>query len=212
MGPALEGSLPDRISQTFAVPSPIASPRWIEPDESLDPGEFLLGGSTSTNLSRGRVVGYGLYFTNRRIIGIKRKRIGQVILVTAAALGLAVLLIQFLLLHDPLTGFLTPLFYGVDPLSRYLTQKFGEKILSRADNDKSKQLRRKRDFEAKREEISAIHLGRTSKNAWRLDIVYKDPGKKEIRIKIAGGKHYQILRDLVDAFSRIQPTIYFREY
>jgi hypothetical protein len=207
----MRGLLSDRIFQTFATPSPIASPRWIEPDESLDPGEFLLGGSTSTNLSRGRVVGYGLYFTNRRVIGIKRKRIGQVILVTAAGLGLTGLLIQFLLLRDPLLGLLAPLFYGVDPASRYLTQKFGERILSRADKNKSRQLRRKRDFEARREEISAMHLGKSSKHAWRLDIVYKDPEKKEIRIKIAGGKHYQILRDIVDAFSRIQP-IYFREY
>jgi len=97
-------------------------------------------------------------------------------------------------------------------VSKYLTKKFGERFLSRSDKDKSRQLRRKRDLEVRREQISAFYLGKTSKKEWSFDIVYKEPGKKDVRIKIAGGKHYLILRDLADAFSRIQPTIYFHEY
>jgi len=122
------------------------------------------------------------------------------------------LLLPILLLHEAFFGLLSPLFFAADPLSRYLTKKFGEKFLSAADKDKSRQLKRKRDFQAMREEISALHLGKSSKKEWNLDIVFKDPQKKEVRIKIAGRIHYQILRDLVEAFSRIQPAIYFREY
>src|SRR2546425_632347 len=51
---ALGIAVPDHVSRTVGTPPPITSPRWIEPDESLEPGEYLVGGSTSTNLSRGR--------------------------------------------------------------------------------------------------------------------------------------------------------------
>ena len=210
---ALAVAVPDHVSWTVGTPPPITSPRWIEPDESLEPGEYLLGGSTSTNLARGRGVGYGLYFTNRRIIGMKRRGIGLIILAAASVLALIALILPFFILHDPFLGFVSlPLPAVADPVSRYLTKKFGEGYLSRSDRDKSRQLRRKRDLEVRREQISAFYLGKTSKKEWSFDIVYKEPGKKDVRIKIAGGKHYLILRDLADAFSRIQPTIYFHEY
>lgn len=199
------------MSRAFTSP-PTTSPRWIEPDESLNPGEYLLGGSTSTNLARGRIVGYGLYFTNRRIIGIKRKGIGVIILGAASILGLIALLLPILLLHEAFFGLLSPLFFATDPLSRYLTQKFGEKFLSVADKDKSRQLKRKRDFATRREEISALYLSKASKKAWKFDIVFKDREKKDVRININDRIHYQILRDLVEAFSKLQPTIYFHEY
>jgi hypothetical protein len=209
---ALGVAVPDHVSRTVGTPPPITSPRWIEPDESLDPGEYLLGGSTSTNLARGRLIGYGLYFTNRRIIGVKRKGIGLAILIVATGL-IAAYLIFTLFFSNPFLGFLSvPLPALLDPASRYLTQKFGEKFLSRSDKNISGQLKRKRDFETKREDISALYLSKSSKKAWKLDIVFQNREKKDIRINISGGKHYQILRDLVDAFSRIQPTIYFREY
>ena len=172
-----------------------------------------MGGSTSTNLARGRVVGYGVYFTSRRIIGVKRKGVSLILSIASAGLILPSLFIPFLYFHNSLLGFLAGLLPVVaDPVSKYLTRKFGERFLSRSDKDKSRQLKRKRDFEARRDEISALHLGKSSKKAWNLDIVFKDPDKKEVRIKISDGKQYLILRDLVEAFSRIQPTIYFREY
>ena len=205
-------SFPEYVSWIFATPTPITSPRWIEPDESLEPGEYLLGGSTSTNLARGRLVGYGLFLTNRRIIGVKRKGFTLILTIAGIGLILAYLALEFLYFHNPFSGFSSLLLPAVDPASRYLTQRFGEKFLSRSDRNISRQLKRKRDFEAWRDEISALHLGKTSNKAWRLDIVFKDPEKKEARIKITGRKHYQIIRDLVEQFSRIQPTFYFREY
>jgi hypothetical protein len=45
-----------------------------------------------------------------------------------------------------------------------------------------------------------------------FDIVIKDGEKKDVRINMSDRIHYQILRDLVEAFSKLQPTIYFREY
>ena len=172
-----------------------------------------MGGSTSTSLARGRVVGYGVYFTSRRIIGVKRKGVSLILSIASAGLILPSLFIPFLYFHNSLLGFLAGLLPVVaDPVSKYLTRKFGERFLSRSDKDKSRQLRRKRDLEVRREQISAFYLGKTSKKEWSFDIVYKEPGKKDVRIKIAGGKHYLILRDLADAFSRIQPTIYFHEY
>jgi len=213
MSLALGDAFPDHVSRTVGTPPSITSPRWIEPDESLEPGEYLLGGTTSTNLSRGRIVGYGLYFTNRRVIGIKRRGIGRIILTAAVVLTTTALILQLIVLHDPFLSFASfPLTAIADPVSRYLTKKFGEGYLSRSDKDKSRQLRRKRDLEVRREQISAFYLRKTSKKEWSFDIVYKEPGKKDVRIKIAGGKHYLILRDLADAFSRIQPTIYFHEY
>ena len=210
---ALGIAVPDHVSRTVGTPPSITSPRWIEPDESLEPGEYLLGGSTSTSLARGRVVGYGVYFTSRRIIGVKRKGVSLILSIASAGLILPSLFIPFLYFHNSLLGFLAGLLPVVaDPVSKYLTRKFGERFLSRSDKDKSRQLRRKRDLEVRREQISAFYLGKTSKKEWSFDIVYKEPGKKDVRIKIAGGKHYLILRDLADAFSRIQPTIYFHEY
>ena len=173
----------------------------------------MLGGSTSTNLSRGRLLGYGLYLTNRRIIGVKRNGIGLIILIAGVGSLATFQIIAFLYLHDPLIGFASLLLTGAaDPGSRYLTQKFGERFLSRGDRNISGQLKRRREFEVRREEISALYLSKATKKTWKLDIVFKDQEKKEIRINISGGKHYHILRDLVEAFSRIQPTIYFHEF
>src|SRR6059036_805664 len=130
---ALGIAVPDHVSRTVGTHPPITSPRWIEPDESLEPGEYLLGGSTSTNLSRGRAVGYGLYFTSRRIIGIKRSGIGLIILAAAVVLALTAVILPLIILHDPFVSFVsTPLPAIADPVSRYLTKKFGERFLSRS--------------------------------------------------------------------------------
>ena len=137
----------------------------------------------------------------------------MVILTAAVVLTTTALILQLIVLHDTFLSFVSsPLAAVADPVSRYLTKKFGERFLSRSDMDKSRQLKRKRDFETRREEISALYMSKATKKTWKLDIVYKEPGKKDVRINISGEKHYQILRNLVDAFSKLQPTIYFREY
>src|SRR2546426_1338363 len=130
---ALAVAVPDHVSWTVGTPPPITSPRWIEPDESLEPGEYLLGGSTSTNLARGRGVGYGLYFTNRRIIGMKRRGIGLIILAAASVLALIALFLPFIILHDQFFGIVSlPLPAVAHPVSRYLNKKIGELFLSQS--------------------------------------------------------------------------------
>src|SRR2546422_9493359 len=150
---ALGIAVPDHVSRTVGTPPPITSPRWIEPDESLEPGEYLVGGSTSTNLSRGRILGYGLYFTNRRVIGIKRRGIGRIILTAAVVLTTTALIFQPIVLHDPFLSFASfPLTAIADPVSKYLTRKVGEGFLSRSDKDKSRQVGRKRKLKVWRED------------------------------------------------------------
>lgn len=41
--------------------------------------EEYLGGFASANLKRGLVAGYGIYATNKRIIGVKRKALGTML-------------------------------------------------------------------------------------------------------------------------------------
>src|SRR5438094_8888500 len=54
--------------------------RWKEGTEGLQFGELFLGGSGSTYLGRGRSIGYGLYFTDRRVFGVRMRLLAQALL------------------------------------------------------------------------------------------------------------------------------------
>ena len=68
----------------------LSSQQWHEPIEGLEFGEVYLGGQASTYIARGRFPGYGLYFTDRRLIGVKMRLITRV--VEAPVLALIVIL------------------------------------------------------------------------------------------------------------------------
>src|SRR5206468_3371375 len=54
--------------------------RWKEGTEGLQFGELFLGGMASTYLGRGRSIGYGLYFTDRRVFGVRMRLLAQALL------------------------------------------------------------------------------------------------------------------------------------
>src|SRR2546425_4522863 len=54
--------------------------RWKEGTEGLQFGELFLGGMASTYLGRGRSIGYGLYFTDQRVIGVRLRLLAQALL------------------------------------------------------------------------------------------------------------------------------------
>jgi len=94
--------------------------------------EFLIGGFTST-MKKGRIAGYGIYVTNKRIIGIKAwKRF-----VVGATIGA--------ILGGAAVGAL---------LGRALTKDESRKLIEELD--------KKKDFEAYKEDISYIELKKPS--------------------------------------------------
>jgi len=94
--------------------------------------EFLIGGFTST-MKKGLIAGYGIYVTNKRIIGIKaRKRY-----VVGAIIGT--------ILGGPAFG---------ESLGRALTKDESRKLIEELD--------KKKDFEAYKEDISYIELKKPS--------------------------------------------------
>src|SRR5207247_11426732 len=54
--------------------------RWKEGTEGLQFGELFLGGMASTYLGRGRSIGYGLYFTDQRVFGVRMRLLEQALL------------------------------------------------------------------------------------------------------------------------------------
>jgi len=199
----------------LALSSGDGTPRWIEPVESLDSGEYILGGVTSLHLARGRGTGYGVYLTTKRIIGIKRKWTRLLFLPIDAGLFLFVIFgtFKFHLDLDPLIGllfvFLLP---GVDYANRRTTSWLGGRILDRADRDIPQQLSRRWDFHAQRAEILYIETIRVSEKKQTFEIFFNDPKRKPITIKISGIEQYSILTRLLEKFSRIEPAVMLRQF
>jgi len=62
------------------LPGTTSGLRWKEGTEGLQFGELFLGGIASTYLGRGKSSGYGLYFTDQRVIGVRMRLIAQALL------------------------------------------------------------------------------------------------------------------------------------
>src|SRR5438094_7400862 len=62
------------------LPGTTSGLQWKEGTEGLQFGELFLGGMASTYLGRGRSRGYGLYFTDQRIIGVRMRLLAQALL------------------------------------------------------------------------------------------------------------------------------------
>ena len=62
------------------LPATTSGLRWKEGTEGLQFGELFLGGVASIYLGRGRSSGYGLYFTDQRVIGVRMPLITQALL------------------------------------------------------------------------------------------------------------------------------------
>ena len=201
----------------------LSSLQWHEPLEGLEFGEVFLGGLASTYFARGRFPGYGLCFTDRRLIGIKMRLITRV--VEAPILALIIILYAFVLVETfsltqaGLALILLPVLPPVaDWVLRSLTRKLAERIVSRKGHDVTEMLARRRDFELSRNEIGEFLMQspprRLSLGLTRgyLKIIPKDHRLKVVEIKLSGWNQSQKLRELVIRFSSREPKLKALEY
>jgi hypothetical protein len=198
----------------MALTSPSGTIQWIEPVESLDYGEHILGGVTSTHLTRGHLGGYGVYLTNKRIIGVERKRIGLVVFSAGLGGTITYLTAIFILHLDPLVLLFLPfLLTALDYFDKRVTHWVGERFLARGDADLPRQLKRKRDFEANRAETYSLQTTRYSSQKGTLNLVFKEPKRKMVSVKISGkGDQFLRLGNLIAQFSKLPPPVRFQEF
>lgn len=114
----------------------LSSEHWHEPIEGLELGEVYLGGLASTYIARGRFPGYGLYFTGRRLIGVKMRLIMRV--VEAPVLALIVILyvyVAFESLSRTQAGLALILLPVLPPIADWVlrlpTRRLAERIVSK---------------------------------------------------------------------------------
>jgi hypothetical protein len=188
--------------------------------EVYRPEEAIVG-VTSVFLSRGPSTGHGLYFSNTRIIGVRKRR-------TSLFFGLAlgVPLFALLVYLDFVLRFSGPLYVVFllpflpvvfDQTIRRLRKVVPERIVRRSNPMTTSDLGPKIDFELRREEIAELlmkHItgGPLSRQPGYLRIVSKNPSQKPIEIKIHAIKQLQELRELVIEFAARQPQVRAQEY
>jgi hypothetical protein len=198
---------------------------WHEPIERLEFSELFLGGMASTYFARGRPSGYGFCFTDRRIIGFRMRRVS--LAVEAPFLGLIgvlylAVLFEFISGTAVLLGFLLPLIlHAANIPITWLTNGISESVLSRRARDTSKLLKRRRDFELRRNQIGELLMKspgkcpsmlRTGGAGGYLRITPTDYRSKPIEIKVHRWTQHQRLRDLVISFSSREPKVRALEY
>jgi hypothetical protein len=179
-----------------------------------------IAGFTSVFLSRGRPPGYGLYFSNTRIIGVRKRKTSLVIglALTVPVLALTLYLNFVLRFSGPFYAvFLLPLLPLIFDLGlRRLRRVVPERIM-RKSNPTTTELGPRIDFELRREEIAELfmmHLmgGRLSPQPGYLRITPKSRPQNPIEIKIHGLKQFQTLREIVIEFAARQPQVSAIEY
>ena len=171
---------------------------WREPIEGLEFGELFLGAITSTFFARGRFSGYGICFTDRRIIGFRMRRVALILKTPfVAAIGaLYLVVILETLSGTALLALLLPLVLHLAnwPIT-ILTNRISENILSRKALGPSKLLERRRDLELRRNQIEELlmkspgkgrNLLRSGGMGGYLKITLKDYRLRKIEIKIRG--------------------------
>lgn len=193
------------------APSPIGA-EYYTPEEQIV-------GLASSFLSRGRFPGYGLYFSETRIIGVKNRKIPLALVAGVGGLFLALLL--YLHLEQPFSPayFLLPLLFlpfVSDLIARRTTSYVTEKILERQNPKTTSELGPRRDFEIRKEEVAELLMqpvgGRFSGQAGYLRITPKNYRERSTTIWILRKKEFQQVRDLVIAFSSKPPKVRALEY
>jgi len=199
--------------------------RWQEPIEGLEFGELFLGGIASSYFARGRVFGFGVIFTDRRIIGFKMRHVALTLKAPfVAVIGVLYLVVILETLSG--TAFLALLLPLVVHLANWpvtvLTSRFSQSIMSRKAVDPSKLMKRRKDFELRRNQIEELlmkspgkgrNILRTAGVGGYLKITPKDYSLKPIEIRIhGGGNQHQRLRELVINFSSREPKVRAFEY
>ncbi|MBO0888422.1 hypothetical protein J2P12_04910 [Candidatus Bathyarchaeota archaeon] len=193
--------------------------QWHEPVEGLEFGETFLGGIASTYLGRGRSIGYAVYFTDRRVIGVRMRLLTQALLAPYIVVICILYILTLLEIRStvPLFGFLPLIVIGVDYGLRIPTRRLSERIVSRRGNDIVRSLRGKKNFEFSRTEIDEFLMkspppGLSLGSKGYLKITPKSSQVHPLEIKIYGWKQGQKLRDLVISFSSREPKVKALEY
>src|SRR5256885_7418784 len=123
------------------LPGTTSSLQWKEGTEGLLFGELFLGGMASTYLGRGRSIGYGLYFTDQRVIGVRVRLLAQALLAPYLIVISSLYLLLFFELgsREILFLFLPLVLILADHALRVLSRRFSERIISRKGVDRSEE-------------------------------------------------------------------------
>ena len=134
--------------------------------------EVYLGGFTSANLTKGIMGGYGIYATNKRIIGVKG--------IAATSRG------------GMIAGALVGGVVG-SALGKKFTDDKSAKMIQELDE--------KKDFEISMDQISQIEIKKGSfMKKGHLMIMPKSGDA--IKIKVYGNNEFSMTRDLMQSFSQ----------
>ncbi len=148
---------------------------------SMNEVEDYLGGFTSPLLRRGRMYGYGIYVTNRRLFGLKTNPAKALTgAVAEAAIGTAIL---------------------VTLPAYFFRERVAEQMAKPDDRKKLiTELEEKEAFEITKEEISEIEVKKPS--TWRPGhILIKPKSGESIKIDLRGDEEVKLTLDLLNRFS-----------
>jgi len=181
---------------------------------------LFLGGMASTYLGRGRSIGYGLYFTDRRVFGVRMRLLAQALLAPYLIVISSLYLLLFFELgsREILFLFLPLVLILADHALRVLSRRFSERIISRKSVDVAWLTKRKKDFELSKKEIEELLMKSPLRglnlagSRGYLRITPKDHQVQPIEIKIHGWNQHQKLRDLVINFASREPRVRAVEY
>jgi len=196
----------------------LSSLQWHEPVEGLEFGEIFLGGIASTYLGRGRSIGYAVYFTDRRAIGVKMRLLAQALLAPYIIVIGSLYVLALFEIGNRALFFLPIVLVAADQGLRLLSRRFSERIISKRGVDAALLMKRRKDFEFPRKEIDQFLMKSHGKglnlgmNKGYLRISPKDQHIKPVEIKIYGWKQGQKLRDLVISFSSRESKVRALEY
>src|SRR5437016_836949 len=142
------------------LPGATSGLRWKEGIEGLQFGELFLGGLASTYLGRGRSIGYGLYFTDQRIIGVRMRLLAQALLAPYLIVISLLYLVVFFELgsREILFLFLPLVIILADQALRVLSRRFSERIISRKSSHVAWLIKRKKDFELSKKEREELQM------------------------------------------------------
>lgn len=146
----------------------------------MESEEEYVGGFTSGALKRGMFWGYGIYATNRRIIGVKSRK--------GAIAGA--------LVGGVIGGAAGGIIVGV----------LGQKLSKDQSVKMIRELEEKKDFEISKEQVSQIEVKKP--NVWQVRLVGSGRGHllitpksgEEIKILMQGNKEFENARNLMQAF------------
>ena len=194
--------------------------RWKEGTEGLQFGELFLGGLASTYLGRGRSIGYGLYFTDQRVFGVRMRLLAQALLAPYLIVISLLYLVVFFELgsREILFLFLPLVIILADHALRVLSRRFSERIISRRSLDIAWLIKRKKDFELSKKEIEELLMKSPLRglnlggSRGYLRVTPKDHHVRPIEIKVHGWNQHLKLRDLVINFASREPRVRAVEY